>query len=366
MTIKELIEKIKNKEPKIEIIIILENKKEELENFLFSKKIFNILYNNKTEIKEIINLINRNNYKDNKKLELNEELKNEIKYLKNIILENQKQEKNKLLNNKLKETLLKKLKGKLNKKSNKIINEKLEKTNKKEIISITGSSGTGKSIISINLAKALIYKNEKILIIDFDILNNSLHTILGVKKYSKKIKENIKKSKKQNIKIKDLIIKINKNIDLISAINLIFNQNKKIDTIKLEEILKELQKIYSTIIIDTSSECFFDFTKTIIKLSNKNIFVTESNLSEINKSRNLLNIYINQWKIQKNKINILFNKYNKNSIDLELLKKIFSEFNIIGVLKYNENYEKLINKNIKNNFIDKEMKNEYLDIGNKI
>ena len=45
----------------------------------------------------------------------------------------------------------------------------------------------GKSIFTINLANSLSNSKNKILIIDFDILNNSLHTILGIKKYSKKI-----------------------------------------------------------------------------------------------------------------------------------------------------------------------------------
>ena len=44
-------------------------------------------------------------------------------------------------------------------------------------------------IYNIFLTKEIIHKNNykknKILIMDFDILNNSLHTILGVKKYLK-------------------------------------------------------------------------------------------------------------------------------------------------------------------------------------
>ena len=89
-------------------------------------------------------------------------------------------------------------------------------------------------------------------------------------------------------------------------------------------------------------------TKTIIKLSDKSIFVTEPNILEIKKAKELLRIYINEWKINKNKFNILFNKYDKNSISMNLLKEIFFDFNIIGFLKYHSKYKKLINKNIKN------------------
>ena len=48
--IKEFIIEIKNRNNNLKIIIILENKKEELENFLISKGIFDIYYNNEIEI----------------------------------------------------------------------------------------------------------------------------------------------------------------------------------------------------------------------------------------------------------------------------------------------------------------------------
>ena len=130
--------------------------------------------------------------------------------------------------------------------------------------------------------------------------------------------------------------------------------------------INQLKQIYNTIIIDTSSECFFDYTKNIIKNSNKNIFVTEANILEIKKARNLLDIYIHEWNIDKSKFNILFNKYNEEAISIYLLKKLFQEFNILGVLNYEKKYNKHIKKNMKNNFISKKIKNEYLKIQKKL
>jgi len=135
---------------------------------------------------------------------------------------------------------------------------------------------------------------------------------------------------------------------------------------KIEKIINKLKEKYCTIIIDTSSECFFDFTKTIIKLSNKNIFVTETNILEIKKAKELLNLYIHEWKIKKEKFNILFNKYDKDCININLLKSIFCEFNIIGTLNYHSKYNRLINKNIKSYFNDKKIRNEYLEINRNI
>ena len=312
----------------------LENKKEELEKNLYSKNVYLILYN-KIEIKEIIKLIK------NKKEDENEKIKKEINDLKKIIIEQNS-------------------KNKQNKKQK--IKEVKELNLQKEIICILGSGGVGKSIFTVNLAKSLIYSKKKILIIDFDILNNSLHTILGVKKYSEKISKKIKENNliKDKIGLKELKIKINKRIDLISGINLLFDSKYKINNIQFNNLFNDVKKFYDVIIIDTSSECFFNYTKDIIKKSNINIFIVEPNLLEIQKSKNILKIYKEEWNIDNNEINILFNKFNKNSIDINILKIIFSEYNIIGKIDINNKYNLIINKNA--NKIDKNIKKEYLKI----
>lgn len=332
--IENLIEKIKQINNEVNIVIILENKKEELEKNLYSKNVYLILYN-KIEIKEIIKLIK------NKKEDENEKIKKEINDLKKIIIEQNS-------------------KNKQNKKQK--IKEVKELNSQKEIICILGSGGVGKSIFTVNLAKSLIYSKKKILIIDFDILNNSLHTILGVKKYSEKISKKIKENNliKDKRCLKELKIKINKRIDLISGINLLFDSKYKINNIQFNNLFNDVKKFYDVIIIDTSSECFFNYTKDIIKKSNINIFIVEPNLLEIQKSKNILKIYKEEWNIDNNKINILFNKFNKNSIDINILKIIFSEYNIIGKIDINNKYNLIINKNA--NKIDKNIKKEYLKI----
>ena len=341
--LKELIEKIKSINSNIEIIVFLENKNTELENYLYAKGIYNIFYNNQIEIEEIIKIIN------NKNIEIN----NELKEIKQMLLEKQK---NKINNKKI---ILNKLADIFNKKQKYDLKEE-------KIISVTGTNGVGKSIFTVNLANSLSNNKNKILIIDFDILNNSLHTILGIKKYSQKIRNKIKNNNLlKEIKIEELIIKINSKIDLVSGINLLFDSKYKISSEKVKNILSKLKEKYEIIIIDTSSECFLDYTKEIIKNSNLNIFILEANLLEIKKAKNLLNIYINNWEIPQESINILFNKYNENSIDISILKKIFSGFNILGKLSFNPQYNLIINKNNINklNII---LKNEYLKINKNL
>lgn len=364
--IKKLIEKIKEKNNYLKIILILENKNEELENYLYAKGIYKIFYNNKIEINEIINLI-KNEYNENEKI-----IK-EIENLKNILIKNNIEINNgeNLINEKeinieknIVEKIIEKIKNIIKKiiiNKNKI-NKEINKKTDKKIISILGTGGVGKSIATINIANLLKENNYKILILDFDILNNSLHTLLGVNKYPEKIKNKIKNNIliKNKLNIEELIIKINKNIDLISGINLLFDSKYKIDNFKIKNVLEELKENYDYIIIDNSAECFFEYTKNIINNSDLNIYLLEANLIEIKKAKRLLEIYNKEWNIEKNKINLLINKYNKYSIKNKILKNIFNEYKILGKINFNEKYNLLINKNYKQNkLLKKEINKEY-------
>lgn len=342
--IETLIEKIKEKNEQIKIIVILKNKQEELENKLYLKGVDKIYHNNEVEIEEISSYIKRE--KENKQIKL------ELENLKEILIKNNiySEEENEKRKNTVKEKI------------------KLMKKENKKVISVVGTGGVGKSIITLNLANILKEKQEKILILDFDILNQSLHTILGVNQYSKKIKNKLQKNDliQSKLKIKDLIIKINKKVDLISGINLLFDSKYKISSQKIQFILEELKQYYDIIIIDTSSECFFDYTKNILHHSDTLLFLLEANLLEIKKAKNLLAIYQEQWKIKEEKIKIIINKYNENAVDDKIIKNIFSEYKILGKIKLNKKYNTLINKNFEEDIFTKNIKKEYKKITDKI
>ena len=84
------------------------------------------------------------------------------------------------------------------------------KNNKNKIISIVGTNGIGKSIFSSILAKLII--NKKILLIDFDIFNQSINSIFNVKRVNKNNSNNTN-------------LKVNKNIDLLCAVDFLFDKN---------------------------------------------------------------------------------------------------------------------------------------------
>lgn len=343
---KDLINKIKIINNNIEIIAILENKNNELKDFLKQKNINSIFYNNEITIDELINVIEEKD-KNKKEMEINKE----IKLLKEIILENNKKieqnKKEKKINKIL--SILKEEKIKIIKNS-KINNIKKfkNKINKKQnkIISVVGIPGVGKSIFISLFSKNI--KHKKILIIDFDIYNKSLDLIFG---YNTKVQQ------------EKAIIKINNNIDLLSKIEIFFKESY-IEKNKIKNILDSFSKKYDLIIIDNTSEYSCEHTKEILKKSDSIIFLSDANLIELNKTKKLLEKYINKWKIEKERINVVFNKININSINNKILNNLFSDFNILGKINFSNKYNLIINNNLK--ILNKKINKEYINIIKKM
>lgn len=343
---KDLINKIKIINNNIEIIAILENKNNELKDFLKQKNINSIFYNNKITIDELINVIEEKD-KNKKEMEINKE----IKLLKEIILENNKKieqnKKEKKINKILSILREEKIKIIKNSKINNIkkFKNKINKTQNK-IISVVGIPGVGKSIFISLFSKNI--KHKKILIIDFDIYNKSLDLIFG---YNTKVQQ------------EKAIIKINNNIDLLSKIEIFFKESY-IEKNKIKNILDSFSKKYDFIIIDNTSEYSCEHTKEILKNSDSIIFLSDANLIELNKTKKLLEKYVNKWKIEKERINVVFNKININSINNKILNNLFSDFNILGKINFSNKYNLIINNNLK--ILNKKINKEYINIIKKM
>ncbi len=315
----ELIEKIIKEKEEIEIIIFLKEKDENIENFLNSKNIYKIFYLNEEGYKNFFNIINSN--KNNP-----QNIQNEIQNFKEIILNNSK-------------------KKEINLKNEKILkNENNEENKISKIIVISGNSGSGKTIVSILLSKYIEKQNKKVLLIDFDFKNKSINTLLGIK---------TKKNIEENISI------FNKNLYILNEAKEILSN---FETYKINMFLEELKNKFDYIIIDFSNEINEDLEKSVLIKANKIIFLLESNLLEIKKAKNILEIYLEDYKIDFNKIKIVFNKSNKYKIPEFILKEIFSNFEIIGNIEYEEKYTLFINKNF--NIIN--CKDEYKKIYEKL
>ncbi len=315
--IKDFINKILEINNNLEIVFFMEENNLRLRNFLEKKGIFKIFVDGEFGINEIIQkILEKNN---------NLDLNIEVEKLKNII-DIQK------INNK--------------KDYNKFENSK--------VIAISGCYGSGKSLTTSLLGEAAKKIKLKTIIIDFDIINNSINTIFKIKRYNY-YEENDKK-------IENFITHISNNLDIFGGIDLLFNEKNKINYEKVEELISELKDIYDLILIDTSSETVLKFIKIVLANVDKIIFLVEPNLLEIKKAENLLEIYIEDWEVYPNKIEILFNKVNNNSIDEEILKEIFGKFKIIGKIGASNKFTNIAN-NIKEENL---LLNKYMKILTKL
>lgn len=273
----------------IDYIFINENLSGQIKIELLIKKIKNI--NNKINIIIILN----------KKNIIKEEylLKNKIKYI-------------------YKEKILK--------------NNYNEIFNNKKIIGIFGNNGSGKTITTIIISELIIkYYNKKVLIIEDNIINNSIVNVFK------------QKEKNEN----DIFI-IKNNLHILNIKELINNYKKE-----KNEIIKKINQIknkYDYIFIDTQNIKSYKMYEKII---NENILILEPNIFEINKIKR----YINSNK----NIKIILNKINENSINNDIIKNIFIN-KIIGKINNNNNYNLIINNNLNINYLDKKSTNDFLKI----
>lgn len=289
-TFESLIEKL-IKFKNIEIIVFLNEKNDDLENYLNSKKIFKIYFlNNNGYDLFLENIFSKN------------ELENEIKTLKKLIISKQKNIK------KIKLIKIKNIKLYKKREKNIVFQNGIHNlyTGCKTII-ISGVGGSGKTIIS------------KILF--------------------------------------DFIKKKNKKVFLLNIKNSNFNNYFFNNEYELKKYIEKLKEKYEYLIIDLPFE--LKKIKTILYCGDKIIFLIEPNLSEIEKSKNILDIYINDFEINVDKIKIVFNKTNKYKIAESILEEIFEDFQIVGEIKYDEKYNLIINKNKIENYSEKEYEKIY-------
>ena len=218
ITLTDLITKIKIINNNIEIILLLEKKEKEIEKKLKEQKIKNVLYIDNVKINDIIKILKNKKINNKTKIPQEENIKNEI-------------------NRKIK------------------INNNIKKQIKTEckVISVLGSNGVGKSIYSVCMSNYLNNKKNKILIIDFDILNNSIHTILGISKYNKK--------KNNKRIINDCIINVDNNISVLTGENIIKKYKKNINYIvKLlkGDIYKKITNLFNQSLSSYPHSCSFN------------------------------------------------------------------------------------------------------------
>lgn len=194
-------------------------------------------------------------------------------------------------------------------------------------------------------------EKTKTLLIDFDLDENQIRTILKIKKHPQ-----------YDNNIKDMVININKNLDVLCHLDYVFSKEKGQKFFQIQEMLNKFKEEYNLIIIDTSSNLENEYIKKIFYNSDNIIFLLEPNILGVKKAQNMLEVFEEDWKIQKSKINLVLNKANIYQIADNIIEELFPQVKVIGKMQYRDSYNLMINKNIRK----REIKKEYEKIYKKI
>ena len=287
----KLIKKIKNINKKIEIIIILSNKKNEKE--LIKNNIKEIYFNNIFSINKLIKKIKDKNIKNTK---IN----------------------NNIINKKIK---------KIVEKIYRLINKnKKEKIIDKKIIFIFGEDKINKKIIELFIIKKIILKNKKITIINLKLKNN-------------------KKIKNKNIEYKK-IIKLKNMNSIKNKYYLKYNIDYRLKEKKVDRNVKEIINI-NKILEDKNELIKSQIIREIVKKNSKKGRYIIFNVDYVNNYK-----LIKRSKLQNKNLNIIVAENKKEDL-LMLNKNTNKKFNLIILNCQKKNLSKYFYKIILKNKFNK-------------
>lgn len=326
--LEEFIERIRKKNGIVRIVVVTDEIDKATRKILEEKEVLDIFLDSQVEINDIIEAIDREETIKKKyemvcDAETKYEAKSPVAVMDNLIIEKAVQ--------------------------------------KQEVIAISGTPGSGKSTIAVNLCKVLVQKSDaRVLLIDMDTLNGNLDEIANVGKVPENIEMIIDEDKKSGINYaSELIIKnrFDANVfdelvidcdgfDLLTGNTSLYYCQNVLEEKCYERILQCAKEKYDFIILDTSSNIFLDATKWALQVSNRILFATESNYVSIKKMQQLINVIVNVWGIWKPKIEMIVNKKQKNSLETEVISSIIGGNKVVGEIKLNEECNAVSYENI--------------------
>lgn len=147
-----------------------------------------------------------------------------------------------------------------------------------KVIAVTSANpGSGKTFVSINLAKVLAIKNKKVLIIDLDIRKGSLSHIIGPSR------KGITDFLVGRANEEDLIVNHvdgTPSLDAIGIGSVPPNPAELLSSEKLDNFIAELRRYYDFIILDCPPVEIVTDAKVINRLADMTIFVVRAGLLE--------------------------------------------------------------------------------------
>ncbi|MFS1865892.1 hypothetical protein FCV87_12040 [Vibrio breoganii] len=176
--------------------------------------------------------------------------------------------------------------------------------------------GSGASTIALNTAAELAKnKSNKVLLLDLDVNFGVLADYLDVSpKYGiPDILDSINEI--DELSLNSLVKKHSSGVNFLNFVQLQPLENQKL-TQKLNQVIPALQSYYSHIVIDLSRgiESNYGF---MVPIGSHVYFVTQQNLAALRNTNTLLNVFQFEYGLNKNNVEIIVNRYDKNS-DIKL------------------------------------------------
>lgn len=217
-------------------------------------------------------------------------------------------------------------------------------TQKQEVIVVTGTSGAGKSTVAVNFSRMLSKKTRaKVLLIDLDTLNGNIDEILDIHRVPQNVKIVLDENKKCGLNyavelinknrfdtniLDELVIKSG-NLDVLTGNTSLHYCQNVLNKDHYAKILEAAKEKYDFIIIDTSSNIFLDSLKWAVQIASKILFVTEANYLSMKKSTQLLSVLVTNWTVWKEKIKIVVNKENAQTLGVDVVEQILEDYELI-------------------------------------
>jgi MinD-like ATPase involved in chromosome partitioning or flagellar assembly len=228
--------------------------------------------------------------------------------------------------------------------SSEIINKMQQ--SKKNIISIFGTSGSGKSYLANQIVKKIATNiKEKVCLLDMDLEDAATDIINDIDSNNyclSRIVDDIDKNDSiQNVL--EYMYQDNKKIGYITNNVSIYEYQNKLSSKYYEKIYEAVKKSYNYIFVDLPASPFLDVVEYTLRMSHKVLFIVNPNYISVRQAVKHLDLITRVWKIEKERIYIIVNKVQKNSLDISQIKNILKEYKVITSVNYNSLVEGYIN-----------------------
>lgn len=294
----------------VKVIYIVDKLEKEYKEYLFSNEIFSILESNYLTLDSIKECIDEDKYViykgANKNLNISESALNYNYKIKNQVIP-------------------------------------------KKIIAVYGTGGAGKSYVSSVISKNIsVDLKLSLVLLDMDIQNPAIDIFNNLPINNNglnQIVEDMDKQEKINKLMDKYMIKDknNKKLWYMTSNTSLFDCQNKLNNKYYEQIYKNVYEKFDYTIIDLPSSPFLDVVPYTLKKADLVYFVVNPNYISIRQAVKYLDLLNKLWDINKDKIKIIINKVQKNSLDISQVKSLLKGYETIFELNFKNDLESYIN-----------------------